>query len=471
MPRPRPPEIVAAADWSAAARKRWLAVACLEEDGGYLLQAPEPAGESGALLLGLRERAGRVGTALVGFDFPIGLPRAYALRAGLASFREALERFGSGDWARFYEVTDRPGLRQPFGPVSNSRNGMRRDRLAAALGLAAEDDLFRLCDHRTAQRPRAEAVFFTRFAKQVGRATVHGWREVLQPAAGRVRLWPFDGSLGALLAMPGVVVAEIYPAEAAAHLGLGIGSGSGRGKGKPEHRRDAASALRLALRQAGVRLTEEAERQVTNGFASDDAFDAFLGLASLLHVVLGRRPASCPDDPSVQRVEGWILGLLPGDVAGTRGSGPDNTSAAAGDEAQEGLLLERIHAQEALLRALLAKCGDRWPDEDPFRRFYRSSPEVFALQPLTAEIAGALLALTPGRPLHPRFVEIVRAGTGQAWSPADDTRCAEAARPVLEAYLHARFFLEAAVRCAHLEVPPRPLPSGYAALLDLLGLR
>ena len=44
-------------------------------------------------------------------------------------------------------------------------------------------------------------------------------------------------------------------------------------------------------------------------------------------------------------------------------------------------------------------------------------------------------------------------------------------RPILEAFFHARFFLEMAVRHAHLESPPSPLPSGYAALLYLYGLR
>jgi hypothetical protein len=42
---------------------------------------------------------------------------------------------------------------------------------------------------------------------------------------------------------------------------------------------------------------------------------------------------------------------------------------------------------------------------------------------------------------------------------------------IIEAFFHARFFLEMAVRYAPLEAPPNPLPSGYAALLHLYGLR
>jgi len=42
---------------------------------------------------------------------------------------------------------------------------------------------------------------------------------------------------------------------------------------------------------------------------------------------------------------------------------------------------------------------------------------------------------------------------------------------LLEAFFHARYFLEMAIRYADLSDPPRPLPSGYAALLYLYGLR
>jgi len=45
-------------------------------------------------------------------------------------------------------------------------------------------------------------------------------------------------------------------------------------------------------------------------------------------------------------------------------------------------------------------------------------------------------------------------------------------RPILEAFFHARDFLEMAVRYGRrLDAPPRVLPSGWAALLELHGLR
>lgn len=303
----RSPAIVAAADWSASAAKRWLATAERLDGNSYVLGAPEPVGEPGKLFDRLLGNAGPEGTALLGFDFPIGLPRCYAARTGIESFRAGLAAFGRAEWLRFYEVSDRPTLRQPFGPMANDRGGLRRDQLAKVLGLASEEELYRACDRRTPIRGRAEALFFTRFAKQVGRAAIYGWRDVLQPAAAQIRLWPFDGRLQDLLANPGIVVAEIYPAEAAAHLGLSLGSAVG-GKGNVENRRAAGRALRNVLHEAGQRLAPDVERQLTSGFPNDDAFDSFVGLVSILLVLLGQHPTECPDDPAIRRIEGWILG-------------------------------------------------------------------------------------------------------------------------------------------------------------------
>lgn len=56
----------------------------------------------------------------------------------------------------------------------------------------------------------------------------------------------------------------------------------------------------------------------------------------------------------------------------------------------------------------------------------------------------------------------------QAGAQADWTRIT---RAILEAFFHARFFLEMAVRYADLDAPHSPLPSGYAKLLYLYGLR
>ena len=82
-----------------------------------------------------------------------------------------------------------------------------------------------------------------------------------------------------------------------------------------------------------------------------------------------------------------------------------------------------------------------------------------------------LASLAPDRPLNPWFMEIISEGTGKQFKLEDNKDWVPATRPILEAFFHARFFLEMAVRYATLDAPPSPLPSGYAALLCLYDLR
>ena len=139
--------------------------------------------------------------------------------------------------------------------------------------------------------------------------------------------------------------------------------------------------------------------------------------------------------------------------------------------AHETALLASVTAQHEALRALLDASSDHWGFEDPVYRFYHQSFKVFSLQHQTDTIVRRLSGLLPGRPLHPWFLEIVRQGTGKEFTTRDNDRWTLVTRPIVEAFFHARFFLEMAVRYATLDAPPRPLPSGYAALLYLYQLR
>ncbi|MGH7858699.1 MAG: hypothetical protein ACREQY_15345 [Candidatus Binatia bacterium] len=141
------------------------------------------------------------------------------------------------------------------------------------------------------------------------------------------------------------------------------------------------------------------------------------------------------------------------------------------EEVAELALLEELRRAKPALGALLEASSDHWGYEDPIYRFYHQSFKVYGLQAQTLAILERLRALAPARPLDRWFEEIVAAGTGRQLVPAENARWAEATRPILEAFFHARYFLEMAVRYADLEAPPRPLPSGYAALLCLYGLR
>ncbi len=79
-------------------------------------------------------------------------------------------------------------------------------------------------------------MFWTLGAKQVGKAAICGWRELLAPALRRneISLWPFEGDLTELLKEARIVVAETYPAETYSHLGIPAGFGKRRQEGRSQ---------------------------------------------------------------------------------------------------------------------------------------------------------------------------------------------------------------------------------------------
>lgn len=316
------PRVVAHADWGVGAAKRWVAVALLGPTGGYRALAPRSVGRDGSVLqrLGVPDGDGRGGVVL-GFDFPIGLPRAYAELVGIGDFRPALAGFGEGRWVSFYEVAatrEQVGLYRPFYPSTPGVKGERaRSHLYEALGLGA-GELLRRCD-----RPGTEALFWTLGGRQVGKAALDGWRSVLAPTLRDpepdVALWPFDGELGELVARRGVVVAETWPRECYRHLGISFAPTPGSphpSKRRQADRRRNAPALLAWAAATGTELAPELAAAIADGFGpgpgGEDPFDAVAGLFSMVNVLLGRRPAGVPaGDGAVRRVEGWILGLAP----------------------------------------------------------------------------------------------------------------------------------------------------------------
>ena len=146
---------------------------------------------------------------------------------------------------------------------------------------------------------------------------------------------------------------------------------------------------------------------------------------------------------------------------------PDETSR----DALELRLLAELRLRKEGLAELLAAASNHWGYEDPVYRFYHQSFKVYRLQETTKQIVRELSALLPGQPLNLWFLEMLGQGTGRTFHLDDNARWTAVTRPMVEAFFHARYFLEMAVRYASLEAPPRPLPSGYAALLYLYGLR
>jgi len=125
------------------------------------------------------------------------------------------------------------------------------------------------------------------------------------------------------------------------------------------------------------------------------------------------------------------------------------------------------------LQAIKARCDDEWGAEDGVYRFYHQSLKVFdGLQPLTETIVATLSELMPDRQMNAWFLSIVAEGTGKVFTMADNDSWPETTRPIVEAFFHARYFLEMACKYGEsLDAPPNVLPSGWASLLYLYGLR
>jgi hypothetical protein len=311
---PTPPTLVAHADWGSTPGKRWLARAKCQARG-WRVQAPSPVAAPDRLLADLAAEAGPRGVVLAGFDFPIGLPLAYARQARVRAFRTLLPSLAGP----FFDVAEAPAeisILRPFYPARPG--GTSQAQLVEGLGVASMDELFRVCERATPLRRAAAPLFWTLGAQQVGKAAISGWRDALIPAlrgALDIALWPFDGPLAELLAPGRIVVAETYPAEATLHLGLdlaAVSEGGRKGKRVQAVRAAQAPRLRELAGALGVELEPELQAQLADGFGAkgdgEDRFDATVALLAMLEVALGRRPAGEPADSEIRRIEGWILG-------------------------------------------------------------------------------------------------------------------------------------------------------------------
>lgn len=272
----------------------------------------DPVGDATTLMSRLLAEADGAAVAL-GLDCPIGLPRAYALRHadGAPDFPSFLCRLaGRPGWLRVAATLAEAGPDRPFYPARPA-SGMTRAAHAAALGLPDAQALSRACDRATADRPAGAPMFWTLGANQSGKAAIHAWHEMLIPAltgTSVVRLWPFAGPFRRLLAPGAVAVAECYPAEAMRLLGMRpVGS-----KRRQADRRQLIPALRRAMAQLAVAPGADLAVQIETGFGADaageDRLDCVLGALCTLAVAEGRLSDIAPDDPMIQRWEGWVLG-------------------------------------------------------------------------------------------------------------------------------------------------------------------
>ena len=110
--------------------------------------------------------------------------------------------------------------------------------------------------------------------------------------------------------------------------------------------------------------------------------------------------------------------------------------------------------------------------EDRVYRFYHQSCKVFVLQEFTTRAHALFLRIGGGKPLNEWFETIVSQGTGLHMQQDTNDHWPEQTRPILEAFFHAKYFVDMMVEYGHkLESASAFLPSGWAAILELYGQR
>ena len=135
-------------------------------------------------------------------------------------------------------------------------------------------------------------------------------------------------------------------------------------------------------------------------------------------------------------------------------------------------LLEAIKANLPQLEPLLAEFLYEY--EDRVYRFYHQSFKVYSLQNYTLkamEVFKTIANATDGQ-VSGLFEEIVARGTGVEFETDHNKDWLLHTRPIVEAFLHAKYFLEMMVKYGHeLEAVQTVLPTGWAAILCLYNQR
>ena len=126
----------------------------------------------------------------------------------------------------------------------------------------------------------------------------------------------------------------------------------------------------------------------------------------------------------------------------------------------------------AELEQLLISFSSRY--EDGIYRFYHHSFKVYQLQDCTSQAVEIFknVAKATDNQLCEWFEEIVIAGTGLAWEPNHNPNWSLHTRPIVEAFLHTKYFLEMMIKYGReMDTAATMLPTGWAAILELYNQR
>ena len=139
-----------------------------------------------------------------------------------------------------------------------------------------------------------------------------------------------------------------------------------------------------------------------------------------------------------------------------------------------GILLHNIKKNLPKLEALLVEINKDYNYGDLFYRFYHGSFKVYWIQNLTEKIVKILKEMAPENmtKFDSYFEEILKEGTGKRFKSNHNKAWTKHTRPMLEAFCHAKYFLEQAIIFGkELKGVPTCLPSGWAGLLCFYNLR
>jgi hypothetical protein len=149
---------------------------------------------------------------------------------------------------------------------------------------------------------------------------------------------------------------------------------------------------------------------------------------------------------------------------------------------QEEQLQKRLQRDQTLLDATKASLAElenlrlefTVMYEDRVYRFYHGSFKVYSLQDTTlraVEIFRGIGEETDSK-LCEWFERIVADGTGRAFEMEHNASWPQHTRPIVEAFLHAKYFWEMMIKYGNeLESAPAILPDGWAAILELYNQR
>jgi len=307
--------LVCHSDWSINPHKRWVVSAVLGANHRWQVVQPVQVGDTTNFFVHMQSQFITPGCLLAGFDFPIGLPFAYAHKAGISDFLSILPLLGLTRWHDFYQPATslaEISLYRPFYPARPGNS--RRSHLEAGLELTFAQ-LYRLCEMAHDNRRAACPLFWTLGGQQVGKAAIHGWQHLLVPTLAQpglnLKIWPFSGHLDELCLPGNTVVVETYPAEFYGHLGI-LNPADRMSKRTQAGRRfysekllSLADRLKLDLDPG---LIDSIEAGFDNQPSGEDRFDALVGLYGMINVLEGNHSSGEPVPPHISKIEGWIFG-------------------------------------------------------------------------------------------------------------------------------------------------------------------